>query len=169
MPNSKQSNRALQDGVFDAVIATQHPVPRSYGSEVLAITPDAVDLSRFPLPVLVLHEMKQLPIGTAKNPTITDGQLRAEVYLSDSDEALRVGKDITDGVLRHVSVGYSIQDTQNGPDGETRVTKWQPHELSVVSVPADPSATISKRGIRNMTTEAKAVRKDVTEIMTLLV
>ncbi len=173
MPHQSKENRALQDGVFDAVIATEYPVPRSYGSEILAITADAVDLTRFPLPVLVLHEMKQLPIGVARNPTIADGQLRAEVYLSDSEQALRVGKDIADGVLQHVSVGYSIQDTQNGPDGETRVTKWQPHELSVVSVPADPFARISKRGKRQMENKSesrgdvKAVQRNAAEIMEL--
>ena len=162
-----QHNRALQDATFDAVVATEYPVPRSYGTEVLVCSAEAIDLTRFPLPVLTLHDSQKLPIGVARNPVITDGQLRAEVYLDDSEDGLKAAQSITDGVLNHVSVGYQISETQDGENGESRATSWMPYEVSLVSVPADPNARISKRGIRTMTTEAKALRKDASEIMML--
>jgi len=160
MPHPEtKANRALQAATFDAVIATEYPVPRDYGAEVLACTPDAIDLSRFPLPVLVLHNAESLPIGVARNPVITNGQLRAEVFLNDSEAGLQAGSDIADGVLNHVSVGYQIAEVQPTEDGR-RATKWAPYEVSLVSVPADPNARISQRGKRTMETNQTPLASD---------
>ena len=53
--------------------------------------------------------------------------------------------DIRDGILRNVSVGYSINDADQTRDGSIVATSWQPHEVSVVSVPADASVGIGRQ------------------------
>jgi HK97 family phage major capsid protein len=53
--------------------------------------------------------------------------------------------DIRDGILRNVSVGYSISDADQSRDGSIVATSWQPHEVSVVSVPADTSVGIGRQ------------------------
>ena len=54
--------------------------------------------------------------------------------------------DIRDGILRNVSVGYSIMEAeplrQDSPG--ILATAWQPHEVSVVSVPADATVGIGR-------------------------
>ena len=62
-----------------AVLATEYPVERSNGNEVLEISPKAVDLERFPLPVLRGHNSDELPIGVARNPRFDERQLIADI------------------------------------------------------------------------------------------
>ena len=62
--------------------------------------------------------------------------------------------DIQDGVIRNVSVGYQINERtsgarQFGRPNEYRVTRWQPMELSLVSVPADPSVGVGRNADDN--------------------
>ena len=56
-----------------------------------------------------------------------------------------VWQDVLAGILRHVSVGYSVEDwaetTENGARVLTAV-RWTPHEISLVPTPADPGAHI---------------------------
>ena len=53
--------RKLQSRHIEAVLATEYPVDRAGETEVLVISPEAVNLERFPLPLLVSHDMSRLP------------------------------------------------------------------------------------------------------------
>jgi HK97 family phage major capsid protein len=53
--------------------------------------------------------------------------------------------DIRDGILRNVSVGYSINDADQTRDGSIVATSWQPHEVSVVAIAADPGVGIGRQ------------------------
>ncbi len=52
------------------------------------------------------------------------------------------------GVLRHVSVGFSVEKWAASEEAGTRVltaVAWTPHELSLVAVPADPGAIVRSK------------------------
>lgn len=161
MPRNQLSIRRLENGTYKAVLATEYPVVRHFGNEVLEISPSAVNLERFPLPVIVSHNMESLPVGVAENPRIENRQLIADVSLGESDEAKGVARDIDDGVITSVSIGYKNDDWEERGEG-VYVSKWTPHEVSIVSVPADPHAKI---GIRSMSNDIS--RKEAGEIVAL--
>ena len=128
-----------------AVLATEYPVQRGYGNETLRITRDAINFERFPLPVITQHDLGHLPVGVATNPRIIDRELVADILMGDSAEADRVYGDIKLGVINNLSIGYSIDDAEEDEDGNRIITRFTPHEVSFVSVPADPRATVIQR------------------------
>ena len=79
-----------------------------------------------------------------------DRVARARVRFGNSARAREVFDDIKDGIRAHVSVGYRIHEMETaaerkaGDVDEWRVTDWEPFEISVVAVPADPSVGIGR-------------------------
>jgi len=141
---------ARKDGeqnTFAAVLATETPVKRSGwdGSylEVLSHARGAVDLSRSPLPLIESHDSRTLPIGIVDNIGIVDGKLRGDVTFGASQRAREVAADVAGGIIRNLSVGYTIDKTVEKVDGATRTitaTRWTPYEVSAVAIGADAGA-----------------------------
>ena len=128
-----------------AVLATEYPVDRAYGTEILQIERSAINFERFPLPTITQHNMANLPIGVAMNPRIINRELLADIVMGDSPEADRVYADIQNGVINNLSIGYSIDDAEEDDLGNRVITRFTPHEVSFVSVPADPRAVVTAR------------------------
>lgn len=83
-------------------------------------------------------------IGVIERAWIADGELRALVRLSGRDELSGIVGDIEAGIIRNLSVGYSVQRMEISHEGDVplyRAVAWTPHELSFVTVPADPEST----------------------------
>jgi HK97 family phage prohead protease len=74
---------------------------------------------------------------------VAGGELRGKVKFSRSEEGERAFQDAKDGILRFVSVGYITHkfevDEETSPPTR-RATDWEPYEVSVVAMPADPNA-----------------------------
>lgn len=126
--------------------SSETPVKRWFGNEVLSHDSSAIDLGRMNdgAPVLFNHDPDRV-IGVVERAWI-DGEkrrARALVRFSRNSFAEEVLADVRDGVLRNISVGYSI-DTAEERNENIVITKWQPHEVSVVSVPADPTIGIGR-------------------------
>lgn len=122
-----------------ATLSTEHPVDRGDYVEVLSHKRSAIDLSRFPLPLIESHDGSRLNIGLAENPRIERGRLRAEIRFSNSERGREVLADVQAGIVRSLSIGYLISEFETAGDTLT-ATRWLPYEVSAVSVPADPSA-----------------------------
>lgn len=122
-----------------AVISTTFPVPRDGYREVLLHGADNVDLSRAPLPLIESHDGRRLNIGLVENLRLTGDKLRGDIVFGNSARANELWPDIEAGIVRHLSVGYTITDHRMRGD-VAEITRWQPHETSLVSVPADPNA-----------------------------
>lgn len=153
--------RKLQNPPYRAVLATEYPVIRHFGVEIIEISRSAINFERFPLPVILSHKHDSLPVGVAMNPRIEEKQLIADIYLGESEASKSAARDIKDGLLTSVSVGYRNNDYFE-IEGGVRITSWTPHEVSLVSVPADPHAKI---GLRKMSNASS--RRETSEIMNL--
>jgi HK97 family phage major capsid protein/HK97 family phage prohead protease len=95
-------------------------------------------------PLLFNHDPDKL-IGVVERAWVDEGQKRgyARVRMSRNPFAQEVMNDVRDGVLRNVSFGYAINDMeQRGED--FIVTRWSAHELSLVSIPADPTIGVGR-------------------------
>lgn len=122
-----------------AIISTEYPVARNDYHEVLVHRAAAIDLTRAPLPLLEMHARDRLNIGIVENIHLAGNVLRGEVVLGENDRARELWPDIASGKIRSLSVAYVVLEAQD--DGSSvRVTRWQPFEVSLVSVPADPGA-----------------------------
>lgn len=149
---------------FVAVLATETAVDRGDYVEVLRISPKTIDLSRFPVPLMRSHDLSELPVGVVSNPRFEGRQLVGDITLGDSEEAQELYKAISNGILRNVSIGYSVTETQPGDHRTIYVTRFQIHEVSLVSVNADQNAQIIKE--RAMT-QSTVTREDLSEMLAL--
>jgi HK97 family phage major capsid protein len=128
--------------------SSEAPVARWFGDEVLSHDSESVDLTRLNdgAPLLWNHNPDQV-LGVVERGWIDGEKRRGMVAVRFSRSAFAEEKlaDIRDGILRNVSVGYSINDADQTRDGSIVATSWQPHEVSVVSVPADVSVGIGRQ------------------------
>jgi HK97 family phage major capsid protein/HK97 family phage prohead protease len=118
--------------------------------EVLDHRAEAVDLERLNDggAFLFNHDWDEV-IGVVENARIdSDGKGRATVRFGSSAAAEEKWRDVQDGILRHISVGYRIKEvklTEQRDDADVyTVQRWEPYEISLVSVPADRSVGIGR-------------------------
>lgn len=137
------------------VLSTETPVDRGSFVEVLDHDPSSVDLSRAPLPLIESHDSQRLPIGVIENLRVDGRKLRGIVRFGSSARALEVFQDVTDGVIRGVSIGYELLDELHR-DGRTVRFSFRPVEGSAVAIPADINAGFYRSKDINMTTETTA-------------
>jgi len=86
---------------------------------------------------------------------ISKGEARARVKFSSRDEVAGIIRDVRDGIVRSVSVGYRVhQYEETTPKGNKLpirlATDWEPFEVSMVPIPADAAA--ATRGARPVDT-----------------
>lgn len=128
------------DAPVPCTLATCAPVPRAEGGEILDCTDTGVDLSRAPLPLLISHDQTRLAIGVIDSIR-TDGlRVTGQARFSSSPEAQQIRADVLAGIHQSLSVGYAHLDTGTPDANGNFVYRWQPQEVSIVSVPADPQA-----------------------------
>jgi hypothetical protein len=119
--------------------------------EVLSLEPGHVDLSRLAsgAPLLDSHAAHCLAgiIGVVERAWIETGAAgpegRAVIRFSSRAEVTPVWEDVRSGIIRHVSVGYRVRSFRIEEEDDPpvwRAVDWQPVELSLVAVPADPGA-----------------------------
>ena len=126
--------------------SSEEPVERWFGSEVLSHSPESVRMDRLNggAPLLWNHDTSD-QIGRVESASIEDGRGYAVVRFSKSARAEELYQDVVDGITSNVSVGYRIHEMEQEGDKEVyRATDWQPHEISLVSVPADASVGIGR-------------------------
>ena len=142
--------------------ASETPYERYWGVEILDITPQAMRQSRLRTGanLLVDHDSRDV-VGVIESVEVgADRVARATVRFGKSARAEEVWQDVRDGIRRNVSVGYMIHKAQlvEERDGvETfRVTDWEPFEVSLVSVPADPTVGVGRSLESNLDAGADA-------------
>ena len=123
--------------------------------EILVISEEAVDLHRLNGGASLLwgHDTDDL-IGVVDNAYIVENKLFVKVRFSKNDKkADRIWRDILDGLIKNVSVGYAVEHfIEKEVDNELvrYVDRWMPYEVSIVSVPADE--TVGIRSMKKKTT-----------------
>lgn len=124
--------------------------------EGLEVTDEAVDLSRLNAgaPLLNSHGQWDLTdvIGVVERAWIDGGKGLARVRFSDRPEVAPIIADVRSGILRNVSVGYSVQkwrkeDATEKAPAKRIATRWLPMEISVVPVPADAAAQVRSAAV----------------------
>ena len=134
----------------EVAFASEAPVERYFGLEILEIKPEAVRLERMNngAAVLIDHDWSD-QVGVVESVAIgVDGVARAVLRFGRGSRASEVFQDIEDGIRRHVSVGYIIHgidvEERSGELDQVRVVDWEPFEISIVAVPADTQTGVGR-------------------------
>lgn len=130
--------------------SSEYPVERYFGREILSHAPGAADLSRLNggAPLLFNHDADKL-IGVIESASISGGRGAAIVRFSKNPLGEQMMQDVRDGILKNVSFGYRIHEMQmtksSQDEGEEyTATRWEPFEISLVTVPADPTVGVGR-------------------------
>ena len=139
---------AGEERTIEFPFASEAPVERYFGMEVLSMDESAMDLSRLNdgAPLLFQHDPDKI-VGVVERAYIKDKRGYAKVKMANNDLGREMQELIKDGILRNVSFGYRINsmETDNSTDPITyRATSYQPFEISLVTVPADQSVGIGR-------------------------
>jgi hypothetical protein len=117
--------------------------------EELSLDPSAVRLERLNsgAPLLDAHSSFELRnvIGVVERAWLNGSEGRALVRFSRRDDVEPIFQDVRDGILRNISVGYRTHKTERDETGDVpveRAVDWEPHELSLVPIPADAGAQV---------------------------
>jgi HK97 family phage major capsid protein len=134
------ASRAEGSDAIPVVISTDAVVEVSDGPEILVHTDDAVDLSRFPLPIIATHRSGQVNVGIVESPQIVNGRLRGMARFGSRPEAAGYRDDVLLGVVRYVSAGYQRMKAKLRSDGVLVTSRWMPSHAALVAEPADIGA-----------------------------
>lgn len=141
---------------FTLSFSSEAPYERWFGVEILSHSEGAINLERLNSigTVLFNHDRDQV-IGKIVRAWIEDERGMCEIELDDDDQSEVIRRKIAGGSLRGVSVGYMVDEWKEIPAGKKSedgkyvgpcsiATRWTPLEVSVVSVPADPTVGVGR-------------------------
>lgn len=143
--------------------SSEAPYERYFGSEILSHDQDAIDLVRLQeVGVLLFAHGRdarygKLPIGSIEKVWLDQSQrkARALVKFDDDEESDRIFQKVNKGMVKGVSVGYVVSSWEEVRAGKTSANgrhtgpayvalKWQPFEISIEPIPADPSVGVGR-------------------------
>lgn len=141
----------LERRTVEVAISSEYPVFRAEinGIEVLDHDPSSINLSRMGRAPLLDNHERHLQIGIVEACWLDpDRRLRARVRFSKNPAAELIWLDVVDRIKVNVSLSYLVHIfvPEYGPDGAERfrAINWEPYEVSIVSVPADPSVGVGR-------------------------
>jgi hypothetical protein len=157
-----------RDNTIEAVIATPTPVQRQDARGAFSEVLDTAGADLAALrggSVLDAHQQGGVGsiLGTVADAWREGNQIIARLQLSTRPELAAIVQDIRAGIINAVSVGYSVEQWQDGTDASGKRTrtavKWTPREVSMVPVAADRNART--RGAPTDRTEANRAIRDL--------
>ena len=145
-----------KERTFRLSFSSEEPYQRWYGPEILDHSEEAVDLTRLNTTgVMLYNHDRDKVLGKVEKAWVENGRGEAEVTFDSDEKAEVVYQKVKSGTLKGVSVGYmvdsweevmpgkqSADDKYTGPCSIAR--KWAPYEISIVSVPADPTVGVER-------------------------
>ena len=163
---------------YEAVISTEFPVYRGDYDEVLIHSPETIDDSRFPLPLLINHNPER-QIGVVEDIKLEGKKLVGKVRFTNDELGKMYESDVIDKVRNNLSIGYEVMKSAIR-NGIKEVSEFLIHEVSIVPIPADPNATFRSTQFNNFFTrnmnmeeqklsrsETKKLREEIVEIRSL--
>lgn len=137
--------------------SSEEPCERWFGTEILCHDEDCVDLKRLKeIGVCLFNHDCDKPIAEILEVSIgKDFRGHAKVRFDEDEKADLIFQKVKNGTLKGVSVGYRVHVIEEVSEGHTSsnkrfkgpcyvATKWEPLEISIVSVPADANVGVGR-------------------------
>lgn len=141
---------------FELSFSSEDPVSRWYGLEILDHSDGCMDMSRLQeMGVVLFNHKTDKVIGKVLRAWVENHRGKAEIEFDDDEEAETIRKKVASGTLKGVSVGYSVDSWEEVAAGKKSkdgrftgpcyiAVRWQPMEISIVSVPADATVGVGR-------------------------
>lgn len=141
---------------FELSFCSEEPYGRWFGVEILDCSEQAVDLTRLNSIGCVLfnHDRDEV-VAKILRAWVDGGRGYAEIEFDSDEESEKIYQKVASGTLKGVSVGYTVssweevasgkQSTDGRFTGPCSIARsWAPLEISIVSVPADPTVGVGR-------------------------
>lgn len=141
---------------FILSFSSEEPYGRWWGVEILDHSEECVDLTRInEIGCLLFNHNRDKVIGKIVRAWVENNRGCAEVEFDSDEESETIYQKVKNGTLKGVSVGYLVdlweEIMPNKTSGDGRFTgpayiakKWIPYEISIVSIPADPTVGVGR-------------------------
>lgn len=141
---------------FELSFSSEEPYKRFFGTEILDHSPGAVDLTRLnEIGVLLFNHDRDEVLGRIERAWLEGDRGKAVVVFDSDDAAETIYQKVKSGTLKGVSVGYRVKTWEHVTAGEISSSgkftgpcdvaiSWEPFEISIVSVPADPTVGVGR-------------------------
>ena len=145
-----------RERTFRLSFSSEAPYDRWFGTEILDHSEGAVNLERLnSIGVMLYNHDRDAVIGKVERAWLENGRGEAEITFDSDDESEKIYQKVKNKTLKGVSVGYLVDSWEevmpNKQSADGRFTgpcsiarKWTPFEISIVSVPADPSVGVGR-------------------------
>lgn len=137
--------------------SSEEPYVRWYdATEILEHSESSVDLKRLnDIGVLLFNHQRNAVIGKVIKAWVENERGYAIVEFDDDEESNKIFQKVKSGTLKGVSVGYVVNSweevavNKKSSDGRFAgpcyiAKSWEPYEISIVSIPADPGVGIGR-------------------------
>ena len=141
---------------FVLSFSSEEPYERWWGVEILSHSAEAVDLTRLnTIGCLLFNHDRDKVMGKVLRAWIENDRGCAEVEFDEDAESEVIYQKVKSGTLKGVSVSYRVTNWEevaaNKTSSDGRFTgpceiaiRWEPFEISIVSVPADPTVGVGR-------------------------
>jgi len=138
----------LQEGEEERVlrfpIASDEAVPMGYCKEILSHAPGAMRMGerQKSMPLLFNHDWDRL-CGVVEKLEQDEHRTYVTVRFANTEDGNEVFGLVKDRILTNVSCGYVVNDSLYDDATQTRTVRdWELYEVSLVTVPADPTVGV---------------------------
>lgn len=141
---------------FILSFSSEEPYERWWGVEILSHAEGAIDLTRLnSIGCVLFNHDRDKVLGKVIRAWVEDSRGNAEIEFDDDAEADVIYQKVKSGTLKGVSVGYRVHTWEEvaankmSSDGRFAgpcdiATYWEAFEISIVSVPADPTVGVGR-------------------------
>ena len=138
--------------------SSETPYGRWFGDEILCHDEECINLERFNngLGTVLFNHDRDAVVGHVEKVWLEDKRGKALARFDTDEQSETIFQKVQSGTLQGVSVGYAINRYEVLEDEDTKstngrftgpayvVTDWEPLEISIVSVPADPTVGVGR-------------------------
>lgn len=155
--------------VRSMTFSSEQPVDRWFGNEILDHNSKSVRMGFINsgnAPFLLNHDRSLMPIGVIEKGSVKIGRDKrgyADTRFGKSAMADEALTNVDDEIMRNTSVGYRVYEMrfESEKDGDEtyRVIDWEPHEVSLVGIPADVTVGMGRGEEFSNATQSQRSRK----------
>ena len=142
---------------FQISFSSEEPYDQLFvGPEILDHSDGAVNLDRLnSIGVVLYNHDRDKVVGRIDKAWVEDGRGLAQITFDSDADSDVICQKVKSGTLKGVSVGYVVSRYEYVDEGEKSkdgrfegpvsvATAWEPLEVSIVSIPADPTVGVGR-------------------------
>lgn len=150
-----QIERQGEDGeTFSFSWSSEYPVDMYFYKEILSHEEGAINLERLAGMNLLWNHDRDIVLGKIERVWVTDKKAYCQARWSKKPSIQEYRQDVSDGIITNASFLYSVEEYEEveemSRDDEKKDVycyigkRWTPYEISLVSVPADPTVGVGR-------------------------